>query len=255
MVAFSILQTRVQNRLIDAPANVVSDIPTYINLAMRDLEDDTNFPVMKAIAQFSTTLNTRLIGTLPTDYKERRGEAYWLDREGTPVFTRWYTSHEGALYRFAPQELKQNPFTFTDVGQPEILTIATPVSASGSTVSGPQNVEAWPLPDGNGFDLAQDGVTKIYIIYVPYWRYLTPLSLSTDTNWFTENAEQYLMYQALGHGFLADWDEQRASTQFAMAKSYRDKLVHKAANEAASPLKNMSVRSDVMAERDQWRRS
>jgi hypothetical protein len=253
VVAFSILQQRVLNRLIDAPSNVQSDVPTYINLAIRDLMNDTNFPVMKAVTSMQTTLNTRLLGTLPADYKERRGEGYWLDGEGKPTFTRWYTSHEGALFRFAPQELKNPAITITDQGQPEILTTATPVSATGSTVDGPQNVEVWPLPDGNGFDI--NGATKVYTIYIPYWRYLAPLALTTDTNWFTENGEQYIMYQALGHGFLADWDEQRASTQFAMAKVYRDKLVHLASNEAASPLKNMSVRSDVFAERDQWRRS
>lgn len=255
MASFSTLQTRITNRLIDAPPNVIASVPDFINLAMRDLMDDTNFPVMKAVTQFNTVQNTRALGVMPGDYKERRGEAYWLDQVGKPLFMRWYTSHEGAIRRFSPQELKTTGIQLTDVGQPQQLTIATPLSASGSTVDGPQNVEVWPLPDAGGFDLSGDGVTPTYTIYVPYWRYLTPLSQPNDTNWFTENCEQYIMYQALGHSFMADWDEQRAAGQFALAAQYATKIKRKAANEAASPMQGMAVRSDALAERDQYRRS
>lgn len=255
MASFQTLQNRVLTRLIDAPVAVQSDVPNFVNLAIRDLQDDTNFSVMKAIASFQTTLQTRTLGTLPNDYKERRGEAYWLDQIGGPTFMRWYTSHEGAIRRYSPQELKSPAVTITDQGQPQLLTTAIPVSAAGSTVDGPQKLEVWPLPDNAGYDLLPDGVTKTYTIYVPYWRYLTTLVNPTDTNWFTENGEQYIVEQTLGHSFLADWDETRAAQHFALAQTYMKKIVRKNANEAASPMQGMAVRSSALAERDAWRPS
>lgn len=255
MASYQTLQNRVLTRLIDAPTAVQSDVPFFVNLAIRDLEDDTNFPIMKGSTKFQTILQTRALGTLPNDYKERRKEGYWLDTIGAPTFTRWYTSHEGAIERFSPQELKSPAVTITDQGQPQILTIATPIYQAATSVDGPQNVEVWPLPDANGYDVLPDGVTKTYTIYVPYWRYLPALVGTNDTNWFTENAEQYIVAQALGHGFMSDWDEQRAGQWFALAGTYRQKVVRKAANEAAAPMQGMAVRSSALGERDMWRPS
>lgn len=260
---FSALQTRVLSRIIDATTTVQNEVPALINLAIRDLEDDVNLPIMKAQTVFQTVLNTRLLvsaannsllAVMPSDYKERRKEPYWLDQVGNPVFMRWYTSHEGALQRFAPQELKNPAVQFTDIGPPQLLTVIAQLS-DPTTGDGPQPVEVWPLPDVNGFDFLNDGVTKSYTIFVPYWRYVPDLVNPNDTNWFTANAEQYLVMQATGHAFMLDWNEQRAAYWFQMAQSYRNKIVRKAANEAASPMQGMAVRSDALAERDQWRRS
>lgn len=90
---------------------------------------------------------------------------------------------------------------------------------------------------------------------MPYWRYLNDLDADGDTNWFTTYGELYILYQATGHGFMADWNETRAAAEFQLAAGYRKRLIRRAANQTIQPMDNLAVRSDVNRSREAWRSS
>lgn len=254
---FLSIQNKVITRLMDAQANVTGEVPAMINFAIRDLEDEMNFGCMKGETSFTTLQNTRLIGRMPDDYKEKRSDAYWLDQVGAPKFLTWQPTSEMSLRRYSRQESKVPAIAFTDVGQPQWLAPVFDEGAgvAGEFTSGPFDVNVFPLPDANGFDFLGDGITKTYRIYAPYWRYIPDLAGDGDQNWFTFNAPQYLIAQATGHCLMIDRDEQRATGWYGIASSWKQKVKVKAANETRSPGKSMAARSDVDAERDQYRRS
>ena len=245
---FAKLQAEVAKRLIDAPATVIADVPDFINFALRDAQDDANYPIMRAQVNYTTAHNQRLLGIAPSDYKERRGDPYWLDQLGKPVFMWWYPSTEDAIRRYSQEELV-GIATPTDVGQPRYLAPVSLQDATMAETAGNYQINVFPLPDNQGFQNTN------YTIYFPYWRYLPDLVADADVNWFTNMAPQYIMYQAVGHGFMNDWDEQHAALNFQIADGYKKRLKRKMGNEAASPAKVLAVRSDVYQEKETWRRS
>lgn len=184
------LQTDVQNIVIDLPNAVVSAVPTLVNNAMRTAQVH-NFKVMEAEAGFTTLEGERHV-TMPTNFKEYRGEP-WLIEDTNGTMRRMYIApnREGLLLAFSEE----------DVGRPQVLLDDVPTSESG--------VRYWaiyPLPDG-GSDYS-DGE---YHFVVPYYKYLTALSADGDTNWLTVNAAEYITFKAVAEAFARDWDEQRSA--------------------------------------------
>ena len=82
------------------------------------------------------------------------------------------------------------------------------------------NFEVFPLPDGQS--LYANGQ---YRIVVPYWKYLTALSASSDTNWFTANAEQWIVWKTASEAFFLDWDEERATFWAQKAAGARKEVI------------------------------
>lgn len=75
---------------------------------------------MRAQTSFTTVLSTRTLGTMPANYKEFRGRAYWLDAIGTRSWVDTYSALQEAYKDYAPQELVMAS-GFTAIGQPRRL--------------------------------------------------------------------------------------------------------------------------------------
>jgi hypothetical protein len=77
--------------------------------------------------------------------------------------------------------------------------------------------EVYPLPDG--LSLYANSSAGEYRIRVPYWKFLPALT-GSGTNWFTANAEEWIVFEATSDGFFMDHDEQRGTlwAQRASAK-------------------------------------
>lgn len=189
MATFQEIQTRVNRRVIDLPTAVQLEVPILVNEAIKRLAGAHNFKVMEVEAPYTTTLATRTLGAVPSDFKEHRGNPYELLDDGStrPVYQ-------------APDIANINRYyTALDEGPPNFILDPEPDS------EGARSYQIWPLPDGNSdYD---DGE---YRIRVPYWRYPAILSASGDTNWFTVNAEEYIVFQATSEAFAIDWDEERS---------------------------------------------
>ncbi len=193
MGTFVQIQTRVKRRVIDLPASVTAEVPELVNEAIRSLETRHDFKVMETESStFTTTVAIRSIGAVPSDFKKLRGRPFYVRNDGS--IRRLLNPHA----RMAAER------TFTradanDKGKPALILDAEPDK------DGARNFEVYPFPDGSS-----DYSGGEYRIIVPYWRFLADLSADADTNWFTVNAEEYVIFAATSEAFFLDWDEERA---------------------------------------------
>lgn len=223
MTTFSAIQTRVQNRLIDVRTETSNEIPNLINLAMRQLEWLHNFAAMENEAVLNTTVATRVLGSLPTTFKEfRGGNAWYIDQTGaaSKVFHRPTLEEVLAEYAFDDT---------TEVGAPRVILVVPTDTGGGATdENGPTfQVQVWPYPDGNSGYTPSGGALGEYPVHIPYWGLLSDLVLSTDANWFTDNAEDFLVAAACAEGFYMNEDENRGMLweDRAYGKNFRETSV------------------------------
>jgi len=157
-----------------------------VNIAIRKLQHEKhNFKVQEKLVEFTTVLATRTLGAVPADWKEHNGKPWSVDFEGP--------RHKLAV---APDRGSIIPI-FDDIedGPPRAILIGE------QSDIGAANFEMWPLPDGNS--TYSDGE---YRIVIPYFRILPALVNNGDTNWFTVNAEEYIVNRATAEAFAIDWD-------------------------------------------------
>ena len=190
MATYNDLQTRVYRALIDQPTAITQEVPTLINEALTRLQNKHNFFVMKTSVTF-TTASTRVLGAVPSNWKEPRGRPYLTEDLGATRNLRWVTDKRDAL-------LIRNEDT---TGYPQLI-----LQADESEL-GAGNFEVYPTPDG-----LADYSDGEYRITIPYWRYMTRLSGLSDTNWFLNNddAVQYLIRDAVAQGFELNEDDIRS---------------------------------------------
>lgn len=190
MATYGELIDRVQTRVIDLPTAVQDEVPTLINEAITSIQREHNFSVMETLGgPYTTTADTRVLTSMPENFKDYRGLPYWQE-EDTGV------QHEVGV---APsRQAMLGYFNTLDEGEPQFLLEGEPNDLNV------RNWEVWPLTD----QLSDYSDTE-YRLYVPYYRYLPALSNLSDTNWFTLNAVEYIVYRAEGEAFGVDWDEER----------------------------------------------
>ncbi len=206
MADFSTLQTRVNRILIDVTASVTAEVPTLVNEAVRQLEDLHNFKVMEALSSITTTLATRDIGAVPSNFKEYRTEPFFI------------VSEDGVKVRMqiaGNRALILDEFGEDADGFPRFLVEDEPTDDDNT-----RQWEVWPLTDG--FSDYTDGE---YRIRIPYWKYVPDMSADADANWFTTAAERYIIYQAASDAFFLDWDEERGAVYAQRAAPERDRVI------------------------------
>ncbi len=210
MATFLEIQNKVKTRIIDLPSAVVSEIPDLVNEAIRDAEDLHNFQAMKAKHAVTTTDVTRKLGDAPSDWKEARARPYLREgqdgTQGTRVIE-FAVSLEDMIERFALDDT-------TDAGGPRFVL----EEYNDST----DTLELWvfPFPDTNSL-----WTNGLYRIVVPYWQYLADLSADGDTNWFTLNADKYIIAQASAEAFLLNQDEQQAGVYGRLASARLARII------------------------------
>lgn len=263
---FQTLQTRVQGRIIDLPTFVQGEIPALINEAIDALAAVHNFQCMKNEVQFftaSAATNPHILGQIPTNWKEPRGNPYYVLQQGSTRELDWTPSRQMAYRAFDPFDPNAN-------GPPRVLLIGEAQNATVPDPSNPDltmtnlNVEVYPNPDGlSDWTAAPAGE---YRINVPCWTMLPNLVASGDHNWFTDNATGFILDYATARGFQLDWDEARAQFWFSLAwgpkyDGFSQVLIGGWARKAMNldksisyaPARNLRMRRDVYAEPDQWR--
>lgn len=203
MPQFSAIKTSVQDWTIDDPAVTVAKIGAWINKAVRDAQDAHNFRHMEATQAFVTVVVTRSLGNTPTLWKEKRDRPWLTDNLSGTQELDWLPSRSEAIRRF-------NDSTTLDKGGPKVL-----LELDGS-------FEVFPFPDG-----ASDYGDSEYRIAIPYWAYLAALSSDADTNWFTDNAEHYLVFAAAAEAMTFNRDYENAAVLQEKSKGELRKLIRK----------------------------
>lgn len=190
---YGALQTEVERNVIDLPTAVQNGVPTFINRAMKALQRRHNFKVMEAETSYTTTAGSHILSaTMPTRFKEFRDQPFYVTDDDSTWYEMEYAPNMTAIRRRMTDEAE---------GAPEFLLEGEP-----STDDYVSALEVYPLPDDNS-----DWDDGEYRIYVPYWAYVADLSAEGDSNWFTVNAQDWLIFKATAEAFFTDWDENRAS--------------------------------------------
>ena len=211
MADFLTIQTRVTRRVIDLPPAVTAEVPTLVNEAMRELQDEHNFKVMEAAtAQLLTAQSTHTLAAVPSDYKEARGKPYEVLFDGSTRDLVHAANIQAVLDRFTLNDLN-------DIGAPGVILDGEPTDVLNA-----RSFEFYPFSDGNS-----DWGDGEYRVVIPYWRFVPALSGDGDTNWFTNNAEKWLTFRATAEAFALDWDEERSIFWDARAAAEKNRVVNR----------------------------
>lgn len=272
---FSQLIAEVESNIIDLPTAVQANVPTYINRALKLMMDLHNFNCMRMELGANNTLYTNPVttsvppasmtphvigsvsgpegtGTLATNWKEPRENPYYMRAMGSDCEFVYAPNRQYAYREWDPQDPNSK-------GPPRGLLLSDPLDINNT-----RNLEVYPYSDSNS-DWTTSPAGE-YRVHVPYWGYLPLLVNPSDTNWFTVNADRFLIYAATSEGFLADWDEQRASVwggramqdsynaagRLMIPSAYRQAIINDTSKSYA-PVRTLTPRRDVFGPRDQWR--
>src|ERR1044072_6596512 len=143
---FGEIKTEGGTFVIDLPTSVTNLLPNLINRSIKRLQRH-NFKIMEAEASFTTVLSTRVLGTVPTDWKEPRGNPYYIEQLGRPREFNCAPSVAEAVARYG-----HNPDV--DYCSPRLLV----ENAATNQFS------IYPYPDG-----ISDYTDGEYRVIVPYW--------------------------------------------------------------------------------------
>ena len=215
MATYAELQDQVAGIIIDTPTVVLNQIPQFIKEAVREVQTKHNFRVMQAVSSvYTTTAETTLLATVPTDFKEYRGRPYLINASGGTSPLSVVQDAQQAVQAYGT-DAGGEADTDTLVGRPRAITQLPTDNLGGAAF------HVWPLPDE--LSLYDNGN---YRIVIPYWKYLPALSSGADTNWFTLNAEEWIKYKAAATAFWADHDEERGTFwEQRAAKQFKDIII------------------------------
>ena len=198
MASFKVIQDRVERRVIDLPADLLTEIPLLINDAIGEAEARHDFQAQEAEFAATTAEGVRKLADVPARWRKPRRVPYLRQGEDGLTGTariKWASSLDEMLKRFKLDDT-------TDDGEPQYVLLEV-----GGT-------ELWTFPFPDAASQWDDGD---YRVVVPYWRSLADLSADADTNWFTDNMEDYIVFWAAGQAFMMNWDEERAAAWFLLA--------------------------------------
>jgi len=202
------LQTRVNKIIIDDDTDTLDRVVPEIQKAQREIEDLSYM----FVAQEAT------IGTDPPSIAGDQGlvavPSNWIAPRGRP-FRLVGGSGDDNLDLVTP------PLEWMSPGE-EVLKLY-PADPSNTSARGKprfltydenetKQIRIYPVPD------------IVYTHRILYWKRLVTLSSGSTTNWWTDNAEDFLVWQAAGR--VLDFNEQfeRSIKYEIRARSERDRM-------------------------------
>lgn len=205
MATFAGLKAEVLTNIIDLPPAVSANVGTYINRAIKSAERRYNFKYMEAETILTTAVGVLALGSL-SSFKEWRDRGPYGLQQFAPAF-------ELAISDNTREQRKTFTLNTAYPDRPRYIRQSGMDSANNITL------EITPYPDGNS-----DWSDGNYQIVLPYYAYSTALSGTTDFNWLTVNAEEYIIERATAYGFQADWDVQNSALWEQWAKNKFDEV-------------------------------
>lgn len=229
--------TRVERRLIDLPTRVTVETVTLVNEAIKAACERHNFHEMKAEAPFTTVDATQLLGAVPARFKETRDVPFLRDGElgvlGTTEITELASLQEA---------LRDFPLDDTNVGG-RPLAILREYDDDSTT----DQFLVFPFPD-----TSSQWDNGLFRVVIPYWRYPAALAAG-QTNYFTDNWEEYLVAAATAEGFNLSWAEERAARWEVRAESRLRSLIKADKRAKLTRVAHLAVHSGVFGSRAQGR--
>lgn len=206
-MTFIDLQTRVKNRVIDLPPAVQTEVPALINEAIRTMQRKYNFRAMEGSTVLVTSTGT-LIPTPNTilNFKEYMDKGPYLQK---------FLTRSRRFITATPADASMAIFADTTVPtEPQYLTSAVDPTTGAVTFS------YFPYADLNS-----DWSDGNYRIVVPYYAFSPKLVNDSDTNWFVQNADDFIIREATGQAFALDWDYNSMALWLQQAEVKRMEVV------------------------------
>lgn len=231
MATFGDIKSAVSSQVVDQPAGFTTELPKWINSAVRDAQRAYNFRFASGTLAATTTAATRLLVAKPSTWKESRDFPWRTSYAGLTTPLGWLAAESQAIVQY-----DDDP---DQVGPPEQL------------LEGVDDLFVYPYSDGES-----DYSDGEYRISIPYWAYLPELSGDAATNWFTLNAERYLAYyaSALAMIWIGAVDPGQIQALFTLARAQIDGLVRADKRSRLLPNPRITPRSDVLGPTNQpWR--
>ena len=201
MASFSELQTSVRRWTQELPANIDSEIGALVNSAMDDAQRRNNFNSMRWSRDYTLAEDQSAIAR-PERIKQLRGK---------PIY-RTSSTHSAEM-----RVIDYDDFHTSEIG---VYETGTPYWLVINDADGQADWFVHPASDGNSsFD---DGSYRVRIFY---YRYFAPLSGANDSNWLTDNLDQYIVAEAAARALLRNEEEERAAIARQEANTRLDVVV------------------------------
>lgn len=189
---------RVEDILIEVSAETAAHIDYALGRAQRQLELH-GFKCLEAQTILWTTPFNLTLGLKPSDWIRSRGNPFWRDGTYKPHFMEWIQDgtaidevYNDLLSMFgSPKHLHEKEFVFQVYPPPDVENVP---------------IHAILNPDGT------------YPIYINYWKRLESLTGTNTSNWFSNNAQDYLIAQTAADCFGFDVNDSAAKRWEAVAK-------------------------------------
>lgn len=189
----------------------------------------------------TTEVGQRTLGAVPSDFLRFRKEPpHVIDNHGR-IFDL------GAIStKMQPERdfgsVDGGSFVATELnGPPTTLALGEPTDVSNA-----RSFLIYPLPDGRS--LYTTSPAGEYRIRVPYIRLLPNLS-GTNSNWFTANAEEFIIYAAVSRGYYFNQDEDRGQIWLQRAAQEVQDVLARDKNESVSGVTTLNVSFDARGPR------
>lgn len=191
------IESYVTGYLLDEVASTNALATELVNKAIRDAERrEYNFKHMETSLSVVTTADLQLLDARPALWKQSRLRPSLSRFDGTRKELDWTDEQEA--WRWYP--LTTAPTT--DNGQPEVILVTE------------TQLLVYPEPDGES-----DWGDGDYRLVIPYYAYKADLVNTTDTNWWTDNAPWYVIFQAVSEGLVRNREETRAAVYASKAEA------------------------------------
>lgn len=204
MATFLELKNRVKDYLIDVPTKTDTLVGAWINQAIRDAEEMHDYKHMEANVEMLTqaaaglpTLDT----AKPSTWKKPREAPYFRRDDGSTREIAWSVNEQDMRRLFAVHDSD-------DDGEPQFVYLG---KAEAEIFEVGADFLVHPWPDGDS-----DWADGEYRINLPHWAYSAALVANADTNFWTNDHEWYVAFQAAAHGLFFNRDE-TATDMFSLA--------------------------------------
>jgi len=221
MATLNEITLKVNRRLIDTTAATTAESTILVNRALRMIQELRNFKIMEEQVEYTTVQAQQLLNALPSDFKSSRGAPWIHEWDGGTTLIEWGPSIEEMAKLFPLDDV-----TVTGQGKPVYVLWNN------------NQIEVYPYPDDKS-NFAGGGDWRVV---VPYWKFIPDLVNPSDTNWFTSNAEWFLVFQAVAESFYINWDEERArmweeraAIEFKKAKKFDKNAVMTRQSDTLTP--------------------
>lgn len=266
MIVTQIL-ARISANVLDLPTEVQHNVEAYMQSSILSLELLHNFSCMRAELVYVTSSTpalganqTHVIGQIPAGWKAPRGLPYYVMYIGTVQQLEWLPEREYVYRSWNAADINQvgAPCSLL-IGEAQNLTIPDPSNPDFSATN--LNIEVYPFPDGSS-----DWADGNYRIHTPYWSYLTIPNKDSDTNWFCQNAFEFIiaaatqacyeaasLAQASTYWSSKAWGPKWDGRDMHSLGGWARRAIVADAGVIGTPSKVIRVRRDYYAQTGQWR--